>query len=65
MAKKKQHGGKREGAGRPVSPDGHTVTVVVTVPETLMHRLEGIAEANGWNKSEAVTQAIRAFVAKR
>jgi len=66
MAKKKKRGGKREGAGRPSSnTEGHTVLVAVTVPETLMDRLEGIAEANGWNKSEAVTQAVRAFVAKR
>jgi hypothetical protein len=62
--KKKQWGGKRPGAGRPTSnTEGPTVLVAVTVPETLIDRLEGIAKASGWNKSEAVTQAIRAFIA--
>ena len=66
MAKKKQRGGKRPGAGRPTSnPEGHTVLVAVTVPETLMDRLDGVAEANGWNRSEAVTRAIRGFVGKK
>jgi hypothetical protein len=63
MAKKKQRGGKRKGAGRkPVHPEGHTVLLAVTVPETLVDLLDGIAEANGWNRSEAVTWAIRRFV---
>ena len=64
MAKKKQRGGKRKGAGRkPVHPEGITELVAVTVPTTLMALLDGIAEANGWNRSEAVTRAIRGLVA--
>jgi hypothetical protein len=63
MAKKLKHGGKRAGAGRkPSSPDGPTILVAVTVPETLMERLDAIAERNEWNRSKAVTEAIRGFV---
>jgi hypothetical protein len=65
MPKRDGRGGKREGAGRkPVHPEGATILVAVTVPALLMDRLDGMAEANGWNRSEAVTQAIRGFVAK-
>lgn len=62
MAKKKQRGGARPGAGRPVGPDGPTVTMAVTVPESLLGRLDAMAEANDWSRSEAVTNAIRALV---
>ncbi len=63
MAKKKQHGGKRAGAGRkPESPDGPTVLVAVTVPSGLMDQLNALAEKNGWNRSQAVTNAIRGLV---
>ncbi len=68
MSKKKSpgRGGKRDGAGRPpINPEGATTLVTVTVPQALMDRLDGMATANSWNRSEAVTQAIRAFVAKR
>jgi hypothetical protein len=64
MAKKLKHGGKREGAGRPVAnPEGATVTVTATVPEGLVDQLDEIARDNDWGRSEAVTRAIRAFVA--
>jgi hypothetical protein len=62
MGKKLQHGGKRPGAGRPVSPEGRAVTVVASVPESLVDRLDGLAENKGWNRSRAVTEAIRALV---
>ncbi len=64
MAKKKPTvGGKREGAGRKVeSPDGPTVLVAVTVPSGLMDKLNALAEQKGWNRSQAVTHAIRGFV---
>ena len=66
MAKKKQHGGRREGSGRkPVHPEGATMLVAVTVPMALMDRLDGMAEANDWNRSEAVTRSIRAFVGRK
>jgi hypothetical protein len=66
MAKKKSHGGKRKGAGRkPSSPEGPTVLVAVTVPSVLLEQLDAIAKRNEWNRSQAVTNAIRAFVLKR
>jgi hypothetical protein len=64
MAKKKLRGGKREGAGRkPSSPDGPTILVAVTVPEVLMDKLDVLAYKNAWNRSKAVTEAIRGLVA--
>ncbi|MCC7085365.1 MAG: CopG family transcriptional regulator [Pirellulales bacterium] len=64
MAKKKQHGGKRAGAGRkPSSPEGPTVLVSATVPEALVEQLDALADKNGWNRSQAVTAAIRGLVA--
>jgi hypothetical protein len=66
MAKKKQHGGKREGAGRKiVNPEGPTVPVTASVPSTLVERLDRLADKNGWGRSQAVTEAIRGLVGKR
>jgi hypothetical protein len=65
MGKKKQHGGKREGAGRKPGPEGPTVTVVATVPETLVEALNALAEQKGWNRSRAVTEAIRRLVSAK
>jgi hypothetical protein len=66
MAKKAaKRGGKREGAGRPVSAEGRAVTVVATVPETLVASLDAVAESEGWNRSKAVTEAIRGLVKRK
>jgi hypothetical protein len=66
MAKKKKHGGKREGSGRKIAnPEGATVPVTASVPSTLVERLDRMAEKNGWGRSQAVTEAIRGFVGKR
>lgn len=66
MAKKKaSHGGARKGAGRPTGADGPTVTVVATVPESLVSGLEELAQAEGWTKSKAVTEAIRGLLARK
>ncbi|HEV3339808.1 MAG TPA: ribbon-helix-helix domain-containing protein [Pirellulales bacterium] len=64
---KKQHGGRRPGAGRkPSNPEGRTSFVGATVPEALIEKLDEVAAARGWNRSEAVTEAIRRLVkAKR
>jgi hypothetical protein len=63
MAKKKQHGGVREGAGRdPVNPEGVTARVTVSVPESLIRQLDAAAKRNSLSRSQAVTEAIRAFV---
>lgn len=65
MAKKKKVGGKREGAGRPVGPDGPTMIVAVTVPESLMGELDTLCEAEGWKRSRGVTEAIRGLLARK
>lgn len=63
MAKKKpQRGGARKGAGRKVGPDGPSVVVAASVPETLVERLDAHAKQEGWNRSQAVTEAIRRLV---
>lgn len=60
---KRQHGGAREGAGRkPANPEGKTVMVAVSVPESLVTSLDAVAEAQELNRSQAVTEAIRRFV---
>ena len=63
MAKKaKSRGGMREGAGRPVGPDGPTVLVTATVPESLVNDLKQLAADQGWSVSRTITEAIRRFV---
>lgn len=64
MAKKKQRGGARPGAGRkPSNPEGATITVAVSVPGKLVDELDTLSQAKGWNRSEAVTTAIRGLLA--
>jgi hypothetical protein len=59
----KQHGGKRVGAGRKVaSPEGKTIPVTAAVPEGLIASLDELAGQRGWNRSEAVTEAVRRLV---
>jgi hypothetical protein len=66
MAKAKQHGGKREGAGRPPSsPEGPTVTIAASVPSVLVEQLDAHADKQGWSRSEAVTRAIRDLLASK
>jgi hypothetical protein len=67
MAKKKAvgRGGAREGAGRPIGDDGPTMTLTVTVPETLVAELDRVAEAKGWKRSKVATEAIRAYVGRK
>ncbi len=64
MAKKKKlaHGGRREGAGRPVGPEGRTVLVAATVPGELAERLDAYAAKMDLNRSQAVTEAIRGLL---
>lgn len=68
MAKKKPigRGGAREGAGRPQeNPEGKTVTLAASVPEGLVAALKERAAAEGMSTSRAVTEAVRAFVARK
>jgi hypothetical protein len=67
MAKKKAvgRGGAREGAGRKPGPDGPTMMVAVTVPESLVSELDAYADAQGWKRSKAVTEAIRVLLSRK
>jgi ribbon-helix-helix CopG family protein len=63
MAKKKTHGGKREGAGRPpANPEGKTVVVAASVPSELLDQLDRLAKKRDWNRSKAITEAIRGLL---
>jgi hypothetical protein len=62
---KKQHGGKRDGAGRPVGPEGPKVAVTGTIPESLAQSLDAYAAEQQITRSEALTQAVRKLVGKR
>lgn len=64
MAKKKKgRGGAREGAGRPpANPEGKSEIVAASIPSELVKRLDGLAKTKGWNRSRAVTEAIRGLL---
>jgi hypothetical protein len=62
MDEKKPHGGARKGAGRKPSADGPTIVVAASIPETLVERLDELAAEKGWNRSKAVTEAVRRLV---
>jgi hypothetical protein len=63
MAKKKKRGGRREGAGRkPINPEGKTQILAASVPMELAERLDRLAKKRGWNRSQAVTEAIRGLL---
>jgi metal-responsive CopG/Arc/MetJ family transcriptional regulator len=65
MAKKKAWGGARKGAGRPANPEGKAVTIVASVPESLAAGLDERAQAEGWSRSKAVAEAIRALLKRK
>lgn len=68
MAKKakKQHGGKREGAGRPpTNPEGKTTVIAASVPAELVEQLDAFRAKHDWNRSQAVTEAIRGLVSAK
>ena len=66
MAKKKSSvGGKRDGAGRKIAhPEGATIPLVASVPAVLVDRLMAVAALKEWNRSEAVTEAVRLLLKK-
>ena len=66
MAKKKQHGGKRKGAGRKVAnPDeGKATVIAASVPSGLVDELDELAAERGWNRSQAITEAVRRMLGK-
>ncbi len=62
-AKKAAWGGRRAGAGRPpANPEGEGVIVAVSIPVALVTKLDALATARDWNRSQAVTEAIRRLV---
>ena len=66
MVKKKTHGGARPGAGRnPANPEGKTVVIGASVPAELLEKLDALASERGWNRSQAVTEAVRRLVKRR
>jgi hypothetical protein len=66
MGKKKTHGGKRAGAGRkPIDPDDKAVVVAVSLPGELVAQLDERREKEGWNRSQAVAEAIRGLLAQK
>ena len=53
-------GGSRPGAGRKIAhSEGRTIPLVASVPKSLVERMMVIATAKDWNRSQAVTEAIR------
>lgn len=63
---KKQHGGRRAGAGRKQAHmEGPAVVVTASVPSGLVERMNVVAEQQGWNRSEAVTEAIRGLLKRQ
>lgn len=61
----KSHGGSRDGAGRkPANAEGATKIIAASVPESLVERLDRYAEKKGWNRSKAITDAIRKMLAR-
>lgn len=62
--RKKQHGGKRPGAGRKVTdPDGPAQKVSLSLPAGLLEKLDERAAASGLTRSQAVAEAVRGFLA--
>jgi hypothetical protein len=65
MAKRSKRGGAREGAGRPVGEDGPAVTIVASVPKSLADEFDERAKSNGWGRSKAIQEAIRALLKRK
>lgn len=65
MKEKKSHGGKRAGAGRKEKEaDKKAAAITVTVPPDLLALLDELREREGWNRSQAVTEALRVLLGK-
>lgn len=66
MAKKVAHGGRRTGAGRKsLDPSAKAFPLTVTVPPELLEQLDKLRAKQGWNRSQAVTEAIRRLLGKK
>jgi hypothetical protein len=61
-----EHGGKRAGSGRkPIDPDSQTVKIAFNIPESLLERLDALAAKRGWNRAQAVREAIQGLVTRK
>lgn len=56
------HGGKRPNAGRKAGKDGRTASISVTVPLTIISKVNDQAHAKGLNLSQATTEAYRRWL---
>lgn len=56
------HGGKREGAGRPVGDKPARKVTSFSIDADLIERLTAHCKENGLSKSEVVNQALRKFL---
>jgi metal-responsive CopG/Arc/MetJ family transcriptional regulator len=48
-----------------MDPEERTTTIAVTMPAGLVERLDAVAEQRGWNRSEAVREAVQALVKRK
>jgi hypothetical protein len=64
MAKKKQHGGKRKGAGRKASDDP-AVVVAASLPESLAVGLREHAAKEGRGVSAIIAEAVGAYLKRK
>lgn len=55
-------GGAREGAGRKSSELGKSVPVSAAIPESLVAKLDRLQLKKGWNRSQAMTEAVKRLV---
>jgi hypothetical protein len=58
MPKKKQHGGRRPGAGRPRIYEDLAEPTTILLEREQLARLNAWCEKNGVNRSEAVRKAV-------
>jgi hypothetical protein len=50
---------------RSIDPDSHSVTTALSVPESVLERLDALATKHDWNRAEAVREAIRGLVCRK
>lgn len=64
MAKKKEHGGKRPGAGRPILDEkqNRRKPYTFTIQENLVEQLDARRKELGISRSEAMNQALKLWL---
>lgn len=61
---KPKHGGRRPGAGRPVSPTSRTAQIKAQVTPDVRNAFAAIARQQGQSISEAAAEAIELAIAR-